>query len=320
LDERPIDRVLGHLEKVTPSGPGQWTACCPAHDDSTPSLSISEKADGKVLMYCQAGCETNDVVAAINLRMQDLFATRSATRNGHSPQTTDTVNGNGKTQSRDKNRTTPTKPKSKSRSNGQHDKRWQRLAQKYANALSSQKLNWLARKLGIAPTALHALDVGWCETTGGGVYTFPERDGAGHIIGISTRSPDGKKGMITGGHRGLYLPEGWRARRGPILIAEGATCTATLTELGLAGIGRPNAQGGADLLAKLLQDVPTKRPIIVLGEYDPKPDGKWPGLDGAKAVAQKLANALGRAVSWCLPPDGAKDVRAWLIQRKGESQ
>ena len=35
---------------------GGWMARCPAHDDHTPSLSIAEAADGKVLVHCHAGC------------------------------------------------------------------------------------------------------------------------------------------------------------------------------------------------------------------------------------------------------------------------
>ena len=36
-------------------GQGSYTACCPAHDDKTPSLSITEISDG-VLIHCHAGC------------------------------------------------------------------------------------------------------------------------------------------------------------------------------------------------------------------------------------------------------------------------
>jgi hypothetical protein len=51
---------------------------------------------------------------------------------------------------------------------------------------------------------------------------------------------------------------------------------------------------------------------VVLGEYDPKPDGKWPGRDGAAKVAADLADRLGRSVFWALPLDSAKDVRGWM--------
>ncbi len=45
-----------------------WMARCPAHDDSTPSLSISAGKDGKVLVRCHAGCDQRDVIAALSER------------------------------------------------------------------------------------------------------------------------------------------------------------------------------------------------------------------------------------------------------------
>jgi len=51
---------------------GSWMARCPAHDDREPSLSIDETDDGKVLVYCQAGCTQNAVIAA--LRQLGLWA------------------------------------------------------------------------------------------------------------------------------------------------------------------------------------------------------------------------------------------------------
>ncbi len=48
---------------------GQWhgsygMACCPAHDDRRPSLSIAER-DGKVLAHCHAGCDQEAVWSAL---------------------------------------------------------------------------------------------------------------------------------------------------------------------------------------------------------------------------------------------------------------
>jgi putative DNA primase/helicase len=42
-----------------------WTARCPAHDDRTPSLSIRDGANNKVLVRCHAGCEQKSVIAAL---------------------------------------------------------------------------------------------------------------------------------------------------------------------------------------------------------------------------------------------------------------
>ena len=44
-----------------------WMACCPCHDDRTPSMSIKE-VDGKVLVCCHAGCSQVDVIAALKAR------------------------------------------------------------------------------------------------------------------------------------------------------------------------------------------------------------------------------------------------------------
>ena len=44
-----------------------WTAKCPTHDDRTPSLSLRD-ADGKVLVHCHAGCDRQDVIAALRAR------------------------------------------------------------------------------------------------------------------------------------------------------------------------------------------------------------------------------------------------------------
>jgi phage/plasmid-associated DNA primase len=52
---------------------GGWKACCPAHEDHSPSLSISEGTDGRILVKCHAGCTTEQVVAAMRLSLSDLF-------------------------------------------------------------------------------------------------------------------------------------------------------------------------------------------------------------------------------------------------------
>lgn len=69
----PIDVVLARLDKVKAAGAGKWKACCPAHDDRDPSLSIREADDGKVLLHCWAGCDTESITAAIGLTICDLF-------------------------------------------------------------------------------------------------------------------------------------------------------------------------------------------------------------------------------------------------------
>jgi putative DNA primase/helicase len=47
---------------------GGWAARCPAHDDRTPSLSIHDGDDNKVLVRCHAGCDQERVIAALRER------------------------------------------------------------------------------------------------------------------------------------------------------------------------------------------------------------------------------------------------------------
>jgi hypothetical protein len=51
----------------------RWKAKCPVHDDREPSISIREGRDGCALLKCHAGCQTNDILAAIDLKPRDLF-------------------------------------------------------------------------------------------------------------------------------------------------------------------------------------------------------------------------------------------------------
>jgi 5S rRNA maturation endonuclease (ribonuclease M5) len=60
--------VAAVLEKAkTTNGGKKYTACCPVHDDHTPSLSISDGDDGKVLLYCHADCDYDAVADAIEI-------------------------------------------------------------------------------------------------------------------------------------------------------------------------------------------------------------------------------------------------------------
>ena len=52
---------------------GRWsgtsgTACCPAHDDKTPSLSIGEGEGGRIIVKCHAGCSQDAVIDALQRR------------------------------------------------------------------------------------------------------------------------------------------------------------------------------------------------------------------------------------------------------------
>ena len=70
---RPVDKLLSRLDRVTERSDGQYLACCPAHEDKSPSLSIKEVDGGRVLVYCFAGCTAAEVCASVGLELRDLF-------------------------------------------------------------------------------------------------------------------------------------------------------------------------------------------------------------------------------------------------------
>jgi hypothetical protein len=78
-------RFLTALEtagsRITPRGPGEVAAQCPAHDDHTASLSVSRCETG-VLVHCHAGCGIDGILAALHLARGDLFDESRARRAG----------------------------------------------------------------------------------------------------------------------------------------------------------------------------------------------------------------------------------------------
>ena len=67
-----VDTLLQRLTKVK-GGRGHWTACCPAHEDRSPSLAVTETDDGRILLKCFGGCSVQAIVGAIGMDMTDLF-------------------------------------------------------------------------------------------------------------------------------------------------------------------------------------------------------------------------------------------------------
>src|SRR5579863_5008953 len=67
-----LDHVLAQLKGVRTSLRG-WRACCPAHGDLEPSLSIGLGEQGQVLLKCFAGCSLERITEAMGLTILDLF-------------------------------------------------------------------------------------------------------------------------------------------------------------------------------------------------------------------------------------------------------
>ncbi len=62
-----------NAEALTKALGGRWSGssgmvCCPNHDDRTPSLSVCDGDDGRLLTHCFSGCSAEAVWAAIRDR------------------------------------------------------------------------------------------------------------------------------------------------------------------------------------------------------------------------------------------------------------
>jgi putative DNA primase/helicase len=71
-----LEAVLARLQSLRRKGSG-WQACCPAHEDKNPSLSICE-CKGNILLKCFAGCSFEAVCAALGIEPRELFCDSGA--------------------------------------------------------------------------------------------------------------------------------------------------------------------------------------------------------------------------------------------------
>lgn len=59
---------VGRIDRLA----GGFKACCPAHEDRRPSLSV-KPGDKRIMLHCFAGCAEEAVLAGLGITAQDLF-------------------------------------------------------------------------------------------------------------------------------------------------------------------------------------------------------------------------------------------------------
>src|SRR5690348_9526863 len=77
LSDSHLEMVLARLKGVRTSQHG-WVACCPAHNDCEPSLSIGLGDEGHILLKCFAGCSLERIVEAMGINVAELFPNASS--------------------------------------------------------------------------------------------------------------------------------------------------------------------------------------------------------------------------------------------------
>ncbi len=63
-----IFKLIERLDKVKSRRNNKWLACCPAHEDRSPSLAIKHVGD-KILLHCSV----EEVIQPLGLTLADLF-------------------------------------------------------------------------------------------------------------------------------------------------------------------------------------------------------------------------------------------------------
>lgn len=78
-----LDEFLSILERATGYIPkrylDEYSARCPCkdHDDKNPSLSVSNSNDGKILLYCHAGCSLDNICDELGITPSQLFGEKT---------------------------------------------------------------------------------------------------------------------------------------------------------------------------------------------------------------------------------------------------
>ena len=81
-----IEVFLNRLNKVTQKGNGKWLACCPVHNDKSPSLAIDDD-NGVVLIHCfGCGATGPEVADKLGIDISELFPPNNTDYESHTNQ------------------------------------------------------------------------------------------------------------------------------------------------------------------------------------------------------------------------------------------
>ncbi len=73
-----MHEIIKYLKNVKRTGENKYTACCPAHDDQHPSLSVYLSDDGaRIMLHCFVGCTEDEILKSIGLKKRDLYTSKA---------------------------------------------------------------------------------------------------------------------------------------------------------------------------------------------------------------------------------------------------
>lgn len=260
-----IDALLERLDRVARTGSG-YAAACPAHDDRVRSLSIGIGDEGRLLLFCHAGCSFLDVLSTLGLSFDDCF---DEPRSPDAPITRRL----GRIHVPAMPPYAPPAPVVRPAPV---------VAEKditrWADRLQSEPvvLARIAEVKGWSPRVLRDLSIGW----DGRRFTLPVRAPGGTLRGVLRYLPAGEPKMLAsrGAGRDLWpRPEGFP--QGSIIwLVEGEPDAISMAELGYFAVAVPGAARWLDEWTERLAG----HRVIVLADCDE------PGRDHARRAYHAL--------------------------------
>ena len=136
-------------------------------------------------------------------------------------------------------------------------------------------------------------------------YTIPMRNEHKEIIGIQSRYLDGSKSCIEGSQLGLFIPHILIENR-RVVICEGFSDAAVVTDLGFFGAGLPSASVGHEMMKTFLDTAGVKKVTIVA-------DNDSAGKKSAEKMNKLLSDSYKCRV---IMPEETRDLRS-LYNLKG---
>jgi hypothetical protein len=277
--QRVLDALRSNGIKPKPRGQG-WRSLCPAHADHNPSLDIDLGDDGKALIICRAGCSCDSVLAALGLRMRDLFPETGLTPTA----------------------TPPTKPTKARKGFGTIDaacEAYRSVEGKHGKPLGEWSAAWDYRD---ADGQVIGRVLRW-DLPGDTEKPDKEYRPVFRIDGVWRQSAPAPCP--------LYALNRLTAERGRLVyVAEGEKCAEKMSELGLLAT---TCQGGSSAAAKADWSPLAGRKVVILPDMD-VPGGKH------AAATQELLRTLtppAEAVVLRLPGlrEGTKDNVVEFVER-----
>ena len=279
--------VAGLVDRLQAKRCGKgWIAKCPAHHDHTPSLTIDQGADGRALIKCHAGCDTNDVLAALGMTQRDLFPPK------HLQPTTNSSAA-----------TTPIRLKLKRKDKQTFD--WRACVEAFAQRHVERLAQWRG----------YSIEFCWWLKENGlvglydGCVAFPVHNRAGNVVAAHYRLKDGSWRYYPQGATVAPLVIGELAAGDPVHVFESQwDAFAFMDKSGeRSGINITRGASNGALVADLIPQGST----LYLWPQNDQAGEKW-----VKDICASIKVAVKRAKI----PAVYKDLNAWTLALGGASE